>query len=289
MKNWDDFQLLLALKRANTLRGAAKILGVNHSTVSRRLNNLHQRFNQAICRFSHGRVTFTELGLQLVRAAEDMDTCLASHLDQIQSSIKQLNQQVNLSIPPAILQFVLMQELHEFQARNPELTLSINATYTLSDLEKSEADVVIRASAYPDEHLVGHRLYPISLGYFAHKDYFNKHTNEEVCWITANTTKRPSWLSDTPFPNAPLSLSIGDLVMRHQAASDGMGMIRGAHYIARCFPNLVEFAQAREHYADLWILTHPTKKQQPNVKRLIRFLLQAMRGKQNLIDCTKSH
>ncbi|WP_249313998.1 hypothetical protein [Pseudoalteromonas sp. S2755] len=34
----------------------------------------------------------------------------------------------------------------------------------------------------------------------------------------------------------------------------------GAQYIARHFPNLIEFAPASEHYADLWTLTHPTKK-----------------------------
>ncbi|AUJ72464.1 MULTISPECIES: LysR family transcriptional regulator [unclassified Pseudoalteromonas] len=287
MENWDDFQLLLALKRANTLRGAAKVLGVNHTTVSRRLHALNQRFSLDICMLSQGKVSFSELGLQLLSAAENMEASLVPHLSQINTSVKQLKQQINLSIPPAILQFVLLDELHEFQQNNPYLTLSINTTYALSDLEKSEADVVIRASHVPDEHLVGHRLFPISLGYFMHKDYLDNRTSESVSWITASVTERPTWLLDTPYPTAPVSLSIEDLVLRHQAASKGLGMIRGAHYIARHFPNLIEFAPASEHYADLWILTHPTKKSIPNVKRLISFLLKTMRSKQILIDCAK--
>ncbi|WP_255229680.1 LysR substrate-binding domain-containing protein [Pseudoalteromonas sp. HM-SA03] len=98
----------------------------------------------------------------------------------------------------------MLDELHEFQQNNPYLTLSINTTYALSDLEKSEADVVIRASHTPDEHLIGHRLFPISLGYFMHKDHLDNRTRESLSWIAASVTERPTWLLDTPYPNAQL-------------------------------------------------------------------------------------
>ena len=35
--NWDDLRLLLAVHRSGSLSGAARILGVNQSTISRRL------------------------------------------------------------------------------------------------------------------------------------------------------------------------------------------------------------------------------------------------------------
>ncbi|GEA07257.1 LysR family transcriptional regulator [Alteromonas sp. KUL42] len=284
MENWDNLQLLLALKRGKTLRGAAVELGVNHTTVSRRLNSLNQRYNVNVCVLSQGNVVFGEVGQHLLRAAESMEACFTARLNDIQASMKQAKQRITLSLPPSILQCILLEDLHEFQRVNSELTLSINTTYALSNLEKSEADVVIRASDSPDEHLVGHRMYPISLGYFMHKDYLIGRANKEVSWITENVDHRPEWLSETPYPNAPISLAIEDLVLRHQAASAGLGMIRGAHYIAKQFPNLIEFSQARENYADLWILTHPSKKAQPNVKRLISFLLKTMRGKEKLVS-----
>ncbi|WP_275669091.1 MULTISPECIES: hypothetical protein [Pseudoalteromonas] len=109
---------MLALKRANTLRDAAKVLGVSHTTVSRRLHALNQRFSLDICMLSQGKVSFSELGLQLLSAAENMEACLAPHLSQINTSVKQLKQKINLSIPPAILQYVLLDELHEFQQKN---------------------------------------------------------------------------------------------------------------------------------------------------------------------------
>lgn len=73
---------------------------------------------------SQDKVSFSELGLQLLSAAENMEACLAPHLSQINTSVKQLKQKINLSIPPAILQYVLLDELHEFQQKNPYLTSS---------------------------------------------------------------------------------------------------------------------------------------------------------------------
>ncbi|MFT6270606.1 MAG: DNA-binding transcriptional LysR family regulator [Alphaproteobacteria bacterium] len=48
MKSWDDYQLLLALKRTGTIRGAGQLLGVNHSTVSRRLAQVERKLNNSM-------------------------------------------------------------------------------------------------------------------------------------------------------------------------------------------------------------------------------------------------
>ncbi|NOU49717.1 LysR family transcriptional regulator [Pseudoalteromonas sp. JBTF-M23] len=284
MQNWDDFQLLLALKQANTVRGAAKLLAVNHGTVSRRLANLNQRYGVDVCTLIQNNLVFSEVGLRLIDAAQAMQVRFNEHQIAIDDSVKQLKQQVTLSLPPAILQFVLMDVLAEFQQQNPHVQLNINTTYALSDLDKSEADVVIRAAEQLDDYLVGHRLCPISLGFFAHKDYFAQRSGQDVSWISINAHPRPQWLHDSPFPNAPIKLTIEDLVLRHQAAAQGLGMIRGAHYIAQHFDGLVEFAPSVTSYACLWVLTHPSKQSLPNVKKLITFLRDAMRSKQHLIN-----
>ncbi|MCF6434609.1 LysR family transcriptional regulator [Pseudoalteromonas sp. MMG022] len=284
MQSWDDFQLLLALNSAHTLRGAAKLLGINHTTVARRLHSLNQRYPIAVCTTTQNKLVFSELGEQLLTTAKAMQAQLQSQLPAIQSTIKQAKQQVNLSLPPAILQFVLMDVLSEFQALHPDILLNINTTYALSDLDSSEADVVVRASDQLDDYLVGHRLCPISLGYFMHRDYLNNSSEKDITWIVAHSQSRPAWLAETPFPNASVNLVIEDLVLRHQAAANGLGMIRGAHYIAQHFPQLVEFAPSSDSFADLWVLTHPNKQSLPNVKKLIQFLLTVMRNKQSLIN-----
>ncbi|WP_255229682.1 LysR family transcriptional regulator [Pseudoalteromonas sp. HM-SA03] len=99
MENWDDFQLLLALKRANTLRGAAKVLGVNHTTVSRRLHALNQRFSLNICMLSQGKVSFLNWDCSCSGPLKTWKPALPPHLSQINTSVKQLKQQINLSIP----------------------------------------------------------------------------------------------------------------------------------------------------------------------------------------------
>ncbi len=67
--SWDDYRLILALHRTGTLRGAAKNLGVNHSTVSRRLACLDPKLFDRVS----GRYRTTPYGAAIVDAAEAME------------------------------------------------------------------------------------------------------------------------------------------------------------------------------------------------------------------------
>ncbi len=74
MNNWDDYRLILALRRAKTIRGAAKALGVNHSTVSRRLAALNQQNGSPVFEQVAGGYHPTRAGEALVSAAAQIET-----------------------------------------------------------------------------------------------------------------------------------------------------------------------------------------------------------------------
>lgn len=80
MTNWDDAQYVLALSRAGTIRAAAKSLGVNHTTVSRRISALENQLSARLFELTPSGYVMTVSGKIICKAAEEMeDLLLGSH------------------------------------------------------------------------------------------------------------------------------------------------------------------------------------------------------------------
>ena len=75
---WDDLRHFLAFARAGTMQAAAKALGVNISTVQRRIAELEERVGRRLVERHLGSSCLTELGKQLGPAAEDLEAAVAS-------------------------------------------------------------------------------------------------------------------------------------------------------------------------------------------------------------------
>ena len=72
--DWDHFRYFLELARAGTLAGAARRLGVEHTTVSRRLQALEKQVGSALFAREAGGHRLTEAGRQLMPKVEAMET-----------------------------------------------------------------------------------------------------------------------------------------------------------------------------------------------------------------------
>lgn len=285
MNNWDDYRVLLAIHKGKSLRNAAQILGVNHSTVSRRLITLNSKFAKPLVEPSQNGLVLTEIGKRFLNTANEIERLVLDDNQFQHATSLELSGSIKLSLPPAIFQYLLFEELCRFQQDNKNIQLNIDSTYDIVDLDRCEADIVIRVSNQPSDHLVGHRLFPIAVNYFAAKGYFKNKDENKLKWITpCFEGEPPRWIASSPYPRAGIGLRIDDLVLRHQAASRGYGMIRGASYIAKSFNELVAItsSEATAHQ-DIWVLTHPELIKIPRIKHLMNYLTRILRTKKRLI------
>ncbi len=285
MKNWDDYRLILAIYNGKTLRNAASELGVNHSTVSRRLAILNKQYGADIVNKTSAGLTLSPLGEQLLMSAQKMASLVEQDKRYERARHLELEGEITVSIPPPILQFLLLDELLQFQQAHPLIKLNIHSSYEITDLDKCEADVVIRVSNNPDEHLVGYSLFSVATQYYAAKGYLENTPEEAYQWIT-NTFSgdKPEWVANTPFPEAKIGQCITDLTLRHQAANAGHGMIRGACYIAHYFENLTPIPGSQpEPFQNIWVLSHPSLKQIDRIQALKTFLVSTLKSKKHLI------
>ncbi|MBB3167906.1 LysR family transcriptional regulator [Simiduia aestuariiviva] len=286
MINWDDYRVLLAIQRSTSLRAAAKSLGVNHSTVQRRCTTINQKYASKLIEQTGASYRLSELGLALSETAEKLESLILEDERLYAASQIELAGEIKLSLPPPFLQFLLLDDINGFRREHPGIKLTVQSSFKLADLNLSEAHVVIRVSNHPAEHLVGHRLFPIGVNYYANQDYLNNTARRDLQWITAQVgPEHNAWIADSPYPEAPCHLSIDDITARHQAAASGHGMIRGANYIASHFPDLVPLHKASDTpFQDVWVLTHPDFIGLPRIKRLIQALVSALKQKRQVIE-----
>ncbi|BFT30395.1 LysR family transcriptional regulator [Alteromonas sp. D210916BOD_24] len=281
MNDWDDYRLVLAIHKGKTLRNAAHELGVNHSTVSRRLAILNKNYGSEIVRKTPSGLCLSPLGEKLLVSAEKIESLVIQDKRFERAEHLELEGDISVSVPPPIMQFLLLDDLMHFQRTHPRIALNIHSSYEIANLDECEADVVIRVSNTPDEHLVGYRLFSVATQYYAAKDYLKNTPPHLYQWITnTHSGDRPEWIKHTPFPDAKIGPCITDLTLRHQAANSGHGMIRGACYIAHNFNNLVSLAGTEpEPFQQIWVLSHPDLAHINRIQVLKKYLADALKSK----------
>jgi len=285
MKNWDDFQLILALHKVGTIRKAANLLGVNHSTVSRRLAQLAHEHKDPLFEKTPSGYKATEKGQLLVSNANDIQKIVFSSNRQLSTIGSALSGNLSLSVPDAIGQYLLVDAITDFCAMHPLINLQVSSSYDLIDLNKNQADVVVRGTDNPLEHLVGHRLFPYYLCDYGHKDYLTNTPRKALQWICKPFSgPKPEWMENSYYHDVSIGMQIADVTLRHLCLMNKKGLSRSPCYIADQYPELRRLPDSKPSaVADLWVLTHPDLRHNEKVKALMKHLNSALRAKKDLI------
>lgn len=155
---WDDLELLLALVREGTLSGAATRLGVNTSTIARRLDAMEANLAVHLFDRTPAGIVATELALRLMPIAESMEQVVADAVRLLAGRETEAAGVVRLTAPPGLASWFVAPLLPELRARHPKLTIELDASVGYADLTRREADLALRASRPTSGDLVAVRL-----------------------------------------------------------------------------------------------------------------------------------
>lgn len=284
MEDWDEYRLILALHRAGTLRGAAATLGLTHTTVSRRLESLQKKRG---CVFERkvGGYCATSLGDALIDVAEAIESLALKGQRHQTASESSISGPVRVSLPEVVAQYLLLDDLFEIANLYPNIDLKIETSYRLINLDKNEADIVVRGADQPPDHLVGRRLFPNRVTYFADRTYLEETPADQLRWIAPTSDGHwPSWLQNSPFPSVPVAVFIDDITARHRALVKGLGLGRGACFMADPEPNIARLTDDEPiPQQEFWVLTHPDLKRIPRIRVVMDHIIEAMLKKRDLV------
>lgn len=142
--NWDDVRVFLALSRGGSFAAAGRQLGVNATTVSRRLGALEQAVGAQLFTRTRDGLVPTAAGEEMVGPAELIERQTQRIERSVGGGDTRLAGRVRLNVTQNLAAGFLVDQLQPFRRKHPDIELEIWTTDTMVDLARGDAEIVVR-------------------------------------------------------------------------------------------------------------------------------------------------
>ena len=291
---WDDFRLINAVAEARTLPAAALLLGVDHSTVFRRLRQIEAGLATPIFERHRSGYALTAAGEEIAALAARVDEDITAVLRRVAGQSPSPAGEVRVATSDALLFGLLMPLFAEFRSVCPDIRLDLVAGNLALNLSRRDADVAIRATSSPPETLVGRNVGRLAWAAYA-----------------PSGLASPNLSTPEPFAGSDPWVGFGDALSSLAAAAhlranvaesriacrlDGVNGLAAAaeagigRAILPCFlgdtrPKLARLTPPLPALAsDLWLLTHADLRHVPRIRALLDFLGERLAAKRALLE-----
>ncbi len=285
MENWDDLRFFLAVAETGAVTAAATELGVNHSTVSRRIGALEAAADVRLFDRAPEGYVLTQAGLALLERAKPLSGAFHEVSRTLAAHSPTIAGELSVTAPQAAMVHVVMPMLRGFRRQYPEIRLKLVASDDVSNLRRRETDVAIRACNGPDESLVGRKLCAQKTAVYADRDYWARLDGEDPAWISPSLRPQiPEWAKRT-YPNMRAGVCVNGKLETFEAVRAGLGVARLPCRLGGSADNLVR-VPPDEPGADLdiWLLMHASLQSAPRVRAFADFIYEAFKTEAPLFE-----
>ncbi|AIF48127.1 LysR family transcriptional regulator [Dyella japonica A8] len=278
--NWDDTRIFLAIYRERSLRGAARLVGLDQATVGRRLAALERALGATLfLRTSNGYV-LTPVGEVALRWAEKMEQSAIDLVRQTQGVDERLAGEVRVTTTDAIgLEFV-MSAIRHLHDEHPNVRVLLDTSTQVQNLARREADIAVRTIKPDNPDLLTRRLAVWPVGLYASVDYLERHGepvpgesfegHDLVCYLPHMQARRLLTFVGEPIHAGRIVSGLNSSLLLRAAVGAGLGLGELAVPIAerdglvRIWPDRVS-AMAYE----VWMVTHKDLRHTARVSAMI--------------------
>ncbi|MGF6095896.1 LysR family transcriptional regulator [Pseudomonas sp. 18175] len=184
--DYPDLSLILALVRGGTLARAAALLRVDVSTVFRAVRRLEAALGQTLFEKSRAGYLPTSLARDLALQAERAEQALEAARIGVEQGGEVISGTVRLTCTDSVLQGLLLPALAQFMPAYPALVLELSTSNDFANLSRRDADIALRLTRTPPEHLVGRCLGSVAYQVCASPAYARMQQGRELnelAWI----------------------------------------------------------------------------------------------------------
>jgi DNA-binding transcriptional LysR family regulator len=290
LTNWDDLKLVIAMARHGAMAPAAQSLGLNVTTVFRRLKALEARTGAPLFERSANLYQATELGRAVLAIAERTDNELVELERRLSSGDPLLGGVVRLTTARDIASVLVIPMLADFKRKHPSISVELSSEDRLLDLMRREADMAIRPTSKPPESMIGIKVGPIAITAYATADLVKRVARAGIAslpWIGWNANLGPS--RDREFLEQHISeehitFRCNDFRDQLAAARTGIGAALLPCFLGDPEPKLRRLMDPpAELITDLWIMSHPDLRRSPRVRLLSDHLYQQFKPLRDLL------
>ncbi len=288
--NWDDLRLFLAVAQRGSTRRAAEALDIHHSTVARRIEAFEEANGVRLFIRTPAGYSLTPAGEALVQEVESVADRMAGIERSILGQDARLSGELRVTMHPALMSYLCVPDLIAFMDRYPGIDIELIASSEVLDLTRREADIAIRVTDRPAEHLVGRRMLQLARAAYASRAYLRTHdpidAPEQCQWIGWNDRiAHPQWIRQTDYPAIAVRGRFNSLFGQIAAAKAGFGMALLPCFIGDQEPDLVRVPPGTTRpYRHIWLLTHRDIASSVRVRAFMDFSADALHAHSDLVE-----
>lgn len=287
-QDWNDLRYFLALSRHGTMTAAARALGVNQTTVFRRLNAMEKRLGVRLFERLPSGYLPTSAGEALQPAAERVEEEVMAAELRLAGEDLRPSGTIRMTTTEDLMVAFLQPHIADFRREFPEIRLEVVVGNLLFDITRREADIAIRPTGRPPEHLVGRNLGAIGWAVYGSSDYLRRRgapadaqdlgsheivaADESLAGIDASR-----WMIMHAGEQAVVFRS-DSLLVQLGAVREGMGLAILPCFLADADRRLKRVLEPVD-IADTggcWLLTHPQLRHVARIRAFMHYIAEAV-------------
>jgi DNA-binding transcriptional LysR family regulator len=287
--DWNDLKSFLGVARSGRLTAAAARLGLDHSTLSRRLGALEHGLKARLFDRSPSGYTLTEQGRRLLPIAEEMERLSIGAADAVGGTATSVDGVVRIGSPEGFGSYFLAPRIGGLKARHPALTVQLVAASAVFSLARREADIVVSVSRPPAGRLAASKLIDYDLALYAAPAYLEAAPpirsaadlpqHRFVSYIGELLHFPELDFLQHVAPGGTTSLESSNLVAQLKATLAGAGLCVLPAFLAAEEPGLVRVLPDEVCLTrSLWLIVHQDLAELARIRAVLRFITEEVAG-----------
>ena len=272
--DWGDLRYVLCLSRTGRIAAAARQLGVNETTVARRIAHIEKLLDVRLFERRAGLLTLTNYGQIVCSRAERIELDVDAVKDSVSSGDSVAVGKVRVTAVPLMLNHLLVPAVPTLLQAHKGLQIELAADPRNLSVINREADIALRMSR-PDKE---YRTIARRVGIFEYAVYAASVSNN-LPWITYDGTLSHSplsrWMAQAMAsdPTGGISIIVNDSELALHAVRAGLGRSLMPCHIADSIHGIYRLSGAKPVLSrEMWMIVHPDLKHLARVRAVIAWI-----------------
>ncbi len=284
--DWDDLRHLLAVARHGSTLAAGRALGIDQSTVQRRLVELERRIGQSLVQRQPTGYRLTAFGQEMLPFAEAVEHAVLAFERQVETLGGEATGVIRMTCPePIVYRITQSGLLDRFNARHPALRVQFVMSDRYLDLSQGDADVALRSGDTEDDVLVGRKIGDSIWAVYASQAYIERHGRPVGIGDLARHAlvgfddtmarhRTARWLRDVA-PDTPLIARSNSVLGLVYSIKAGIGVGPLPIALGDAEPDLVRVLEPVAELTRIWrLLTTRELRRTPRVSAFFDFIVE---------------
>ncbi len=234
--NLNDVRLFLRVVETNSFTAAAEALGIQKSTISRRIGQLEDDLGVRLLQRTTRKLKLTEEGQDLFERCRPLIEELEQLPDLVSAHHTEPQGRLRITMPPEMGIFLMNDVIADFMKHYPKIELELELSTRVVDLIEESIDLALRVGNLTDSSLIARKIASVTSGLYASPDYIKRNGAPKTPGELINhqclghLSTSPHWIFENWENGKPVTikarLKANNLTFLRDMAIQGLGIAR---------------------------------------------------------------